>query len=82
MNLPGDPPRGLPPSSQCDGHRGPRGYRGQLALDLGNLPPGVALPEQLHGGQQSSQLLLHGLNLELSVGTGGQGCQARGRGAL
>lgn len=45
------------------------GYRGQLALDLGDLAPGVALSEQLHGGQQGSQLLPHGLDRQLSVGT-------------
>lgn len=45
------------------------GYRGQLALDLGDLAPGVALSEQLHGGQQGSQLLPHGLDRQLSAGT-------------
>ena len=45
------------------------GYRGQLALDLGDLAPGVAFSEQLHGGQQGSQLLSHGLYRQLSVGT-------------
>ena len=45
------------------------GYRGQLALDLGDLAPRVALSEQLHRGQQGSQLLPHGLDRQLSVGT-------------
>lgn len=86
MNLPGDPPQGAAPclnqmpspSSEWDGPRSPGGYRGQLALDLSDLPPRAALPEQLHRRQQGSQLPPQGPNLELSVGTGSRGCQALG----
>lgn len=31
---------------------GPKGYRGQLALDLRNLPSGVLLLQKLHRHQQ------------------------------